>query len=160
MKPEALRRMRTREDVLLAAGTILTVEQARKAVDAGADFLVTPAWNPEVVQYCLEGKIPVIPGTSTPTDLQAATTAGIDVVKFFPAEAFGGLKTLKAISAPFGTMRFVPTGGIGPKNLKDYLSFSKVIACGGSWMVHPDLIRARDFKQVTKLTREAVDLAN
>jgi 2-dehydro-3-deoxyphosphogluconate aldolase/(4S)-4-hydroxy-2-oxoglutarate aldolase len=106
----------------------------------------------------LEKGIPVIPGTSTPTDIERALEFGLDIVKFFPAEAFGGIKTLKAISAPYGMMRFVPTGGIGPHNILDYLENPKVPACGGSWMVKSDLIAGKNFAEIVRLTREAVEL--
>lgn len=150
--------MAKRGDMLVGAGTVLKVEQARRAVDSGACFIVSPGFNPKVVQYCVENHIPVTPGTSTPTDIEKAIDFGLDVVKFFPAEAFGGVKTLKAISAPFGIMRFIPTGGIGPHNLIAYLSLPNIPACGGSWMVKSDLISKGKFTEIIRLTHEAMDL--
>ena len=155
---DAISCMAKRGDILVGAGTVLKVEQAREAVDSGACFIVSPGFNPKVVQYCVENHIPVTPGTSTPTDIERAIDFGLDVVKFFPAEAFGGVKTLKAISAPFGMMRFIPTGGIGPHNLIAYLSLPNIPACGGSWMVKSDLISKGKFTEIIRLTREAMDL--
>jgi len=155
---DAISCMAKRGDMLVGAGTVLKVEQARRAVDSGACFIVSPGFNPKVVQYCVENHIPVTPGTSTPTDIVRAIVFGLDVVKFFPAEAFGGVKTLKAISAPFGIMRFIPTGGIGPHNLIAYLSLPNIPACGGSWMVKSDLISKGKFTEIIRLTHEAMDL--
>lgn len=150
----------TRElpDILVGAGTVLSVEQVKKAVAAGAKFIVSPGFNPSVVKYCVENNIPVTPGCSNPTDIEMALEFGLDVVKFFPAEAFGGLETLKAISAPYGMMKFIPTGGINAGNLNEYLSFNKVLACGGSWMVKDELIKQKNFAEITRLTREAVNI--
>ena len=155
---EAISCLAKRGDMLVGAGTVLRVEQAQRAVDAGACFIVSPGFNPKVVQYCVENHIPVTPGTSTPTDIEKALDFGIEIVKFFPAEAFGGTKTLKAISAPYGMMCFIPTGGIGPHNVIDYLSLANVPACGGSWMVKSDLISKGNFSEIVRLTREAMDL--
>jgi len=143
-------------EVLLGAGTVLSVDQVKKAVNAGAEFIVSPGLNPEVVSYCVENNIPITPGISNPTDIEAALALGLDVVKFFPAEAFGGLKTLKAMSAPYGMLRFIPTGGINAGNLNDYLAFDKIVACGGSWMVKADLIADGKFQEIQDLTRNAV----
>lgn len=143
-------------EVLVGAGTVLTTDQATRAVHAGAKFIVSPGFNPTVVDYCLANGIPITPGCSNPTDVGLATEKGLEVVKFFPAEAAGGIKALKAIAAPFGGMRFIPTGGVEAANLNDYLSFAKVLACGGSWMVKADLIKAGKFDEVTRLTREAI----
>lgn len=155
---EAISCMAKRGDMLVGAGTVLKVEQARRAVDSGACFIVSPGFNPKVVQYCVENHIPVTPGTSTPTDIERAIDFGLDIVKFFPAEAFGGVKTLKAISAPFGMMRFIPTGGIGPHNVIAYLNLPNIPACGGSWMVKSDLISKGKFTEIVRLTRETMDL--
>jgi 2-dehydro-3-deoxyphosphogluconate aldolase/(4S)-4-hydroxy-2-oxoglutarate aldolase len=155
---EAISCMAKRGDMLVGAGTVLKVEQARRAVDSGACFIVSPGFNPKVVQYCVENHIPVTPGTSTPTDIERAIDFGLDIVKFFPAEAFGGVKTLKAISAPFGMMRFIPTGGIGPHNVISYLNLPNIPACGGSWMVKSDLISKGKFTEIVRLTRETMDL--
>jgi 2-dehydro-3-deoxyphosphogluconate aldolase/(4S)-4-hydroxy-2-oxoglutarate aldolase len=156
---EALRRLAGIEGLLLGAGTVLTLDQAREAEGAGARFIVTPGFNPKIVSYCLDHGLEIFPGVCTPTDLDGARGFGLEVVKFFPAEAFGGLKTLKAIAAPFHMMKFIPTGGINAQNLADYLSFPKVVACGGSWMAPKNLIAEKNFAEVTRLTREAVALA-
>ena len=156
---DAMKTIGKREDVILGAGTVLKTEQASVAVENGACFIVSPGFNPKVVQFCIENHIPVIPGVSNPTDIEMALDFGLELVKFFPAEAFGGVKTLKAISGPYKMMRFIPTGGIGPKNLVEYLSHPQVPACGGSWMVKPELIQKKDFEEITRLTREAVQLA-
>lgn len=145
-------------EILVGAGTVLNVEQAQRAVAAGAKFIVSPGFNPVVVEYCVKNNIPITPGCCNPTDLEMALGFGLEVVKFFPAEAFGGLNTLKAMSAPYGMMKFIPTGGIDAKNLVDYLSFNKIIACGGSWMVKDELIKAGNFAEITRLTREAVNI--
>jgi 2-dehydro-3-deoxyphosphogluconate aldolase / (4S)-4-hydroxy-2-oxoglutarate aldolase len=155
----AIKAVAQRGDILVGAGTVLTVEQVKQAVDAGATFIVAPGFNPKVVSYCIENKIPVTPGVSNPTDIEMALDFGLEILKFFPAEAFGGLITLKAMSAPYTMMRFIPTGGIGPGNVLDYLKHPKVAACGGSWMVKSDLIAAGQFERITELTREAVTIA-
>ncbi len=142
--------------MLVGAGTVLTTEQVDKAIDAGAKFIVSPGLNPKVVEYCLEKNIPVTPGTSNPSDVEKAIELGLEVVKFFPAEASGGLKFLKAIAGPYKNMMFMPTGGISEKNINEYLAFNKIIACGGSWMVKSDLIKAGEFDKITELVREAV----
>jgi 2-dehydro-3-deoxyphosphogluconate aldolase/(4S)-4-hydroxy-2-oxoglutarate aldolase len=143
-------------DIFVGAGTVLSVEQVKRAVDAGAAFIVSPGFNPLVVKYCVKNEIPVTPGCSNPTDIEMALGFGLEVVKFFPAEAFGGLATLKAMSAPYGMVKFIPTGGINSENLNSYLSFDKVLACGGSWMVKGDMIKAGRFDEITRLAREAV----
>lgn len=144
-------------EVLLGAGTVLTVEQANRAVKAGAKFIVTPGFSPAVVKFCLESGIPVTPGIATPTEIQMALEHGVDVVKFFPADSFGGIKTLKALSAPFGAVKFIPTGGINSANLAEYILFPKVLACGGTWMVKDDLIKSGNFAEITRLTTEAIN---
>ncbi|GAB4378743.1 MAG: hypothetical protein Kow0042_27440 [Calditrichia bacterium] len=157
---EALRILGQRMELLLGAGTILNLDQVKSAVDAGARFIVTPGFHPGVVEYCLSNNIPVFPGTSTATDLIMAVEYDLKVVKFFPAEALGGVKTLKALSAPFPMLGFIPTGGIQAENLSDYLALPQVVACGGSWLVKTDLLRNRQFDQITELTREAVHLVS
>jgi 2-dehydro-3-deoxyphosphogluconate aldolase/(4S)-4-hydroxy-2-oxoglutarate aldolase len=144
--------------MLLGAGTVLTVEQADKAAAAGARFIVSPGLNPKVVKHCLDKKIPVIPGCANPGDIEAALEFGLDTVKFFPAEAAGGINMLKALSAPYPDIKFVPTGGIDVKNLNSYLNLSKIIACGGSWMATRDLINKGKFDEITRLTKEAVSV--
>ncbi len=143
-------------DMLVGAGTVLTTEQVERAVGAGARFIVSPGLNPKVVQYCVDRNIPVIPGISNPSDVEAALEMGIEVVKFFPAEASGGVEMMKAISAPYAKVRFMPTGGVNPNNLRDYLDFPKVIACGGTWMVKKDFIAAGKFDEIAHHTSEAV----
>lgn len=154
---EAMERI-TREvpEMLVGAGTVLKREQVDRALAAGAKFIVTPGLNPEIVRYCLEKGVPVTPGTSSPSDMECAMSLGLDVVKFFPAEQSGGVAFLKAVAAPYTGLKFMPTGGISAKNLNDYLSFPKILACGGSWMVKPELIEAGDFDAITALTKEAV----
>jgi len=145
-------------EMLVGAGTVLNVDQAKSAIAAGAKFIVSPGFNPAVVEFCVKNGIPITPGCSNPTDIEMALGFGLDVIKFFPAEAFGGLSTLKAMSAPYGMIKFIPTGGIDTKNIVEYLSFNKILACGGSWMVKDELIKKGDFAEITRLTREAVNL--
>ncbi|WP_304957627.1 bifunctional 4-hydroxy-2-oxoglutarate aldolase/2-dehydro-3-deoxy-phosphogluconate aldolase [Dubosiella newyorkensis] len=144
--------------MLVGAGTILKVSQVDEAINAGAQFIVTPAFDAEITKYCLEHDIPILPGTSTPTDVQAAYKLGVDVVKFFPAEQAGGLAMIKAIAAPYNMMTFMPTGGIGPKNMKDYLAYEKILCVGGSWMVKKEWIEQRDFAKIAEETKKAVAL--
>jgi 2-dehydro-3-deoxyphosphogluconate aldolase/(4S)-4-hydroxy-2-oxoglutarate aldolase len=132
------------------------VDTVKRAVDAGATYIVSPGFSEKVVTYCLDKKIPVTPGCVTPTEIQRALEFGVTTVKFFPAEAVGGIKTLKAFAAVFGHVRFIPTGGITEKNLGDYLSFPPVLACGGSWMVARELIASGDFAKITSITANAV----
>ena len=145
-------------DMFVGAGTVLTVEQADRAFNAGAKFIVSPGLNPKVVEHCLKKGYPVCPGIMTPTELEMALGFGLDVVKFFPAENAGGLKMIKAMSAPYTMMKFMPTGGINATNVRDYLACNKILACGGSWMVKGDLINAGDFAEIEKLTREAAEI--
>jgi 2-dehydro-3-deoxyphosphogluconate aldolase/(4S)-4-hydroxy-2-oxoglutarate aldolase len=152
----SIREMSRRTEMLVGAGTVLNVETVKRAVDAGAKFIVSPGFSEKVVTYCLDHKIHVIPGCVTPTEIQMALEHGLDTVKFFPAEAVGGIKLLKAIAAPFGQVKFIPTGGITETNLSDYLSFPPVIACGGSWMVTKELIAAGDFAKITAITASAI----
>jgi len=143
-------------ELLVGAGTVLKVEQAKKAVSAGAKFIVSPGFNSKVVDYCIENSIPVTPGVNNPTQIEMALERGIKLVKFFPAEASGGLALLKSMSAPYNEIKFIPTGGINPDNLCDYLSHPKVHAIGGSWMVKADLISSGNFYEVTRITRETI----
>ena len=145
-------------EMLVGAGTVLSVEQVDRALKAGARFIVTPGFDEEVVDYCLGNNIPVYPGTVTPSEVTKAVKRGLNICKFFPAEQYGGVSTIKALSAPFTTVKFMPTGGVSAKNLKDYLSCSKIVACGGSWMVKGDLIKAHEFDKIRELTAEAVAL--
>lgn len=142
--------------MLVGAGTVLTTEQVDTAVAAGARFIVSPGLNPKVVRHCIEKEIPVMPGTANPSDVEQALELGLEVVKFFPAEAAGGLNMIKSMAAPYSKVRFMPTGGISVKNLNEYLAFPKILACGGSWMVKGDLIKAGAFDKIEELTRAAV----
>lgn len=145
-------------EFLIAAGTVLTPKQADAAINAGATFIVSPGFNPNVVKHCNDKGYPVIPGVCTPTEVEAAMSLGLSYLKFFPAEAAGGVKMIKAMSAPYTKIKFMPTGGIGVSNIKDYLNCKAVFACGGSWMVPADLINDGNFKEIEKLTAEAVSL--
>ncbi len=154
---ESIRRISAElPDMLVGAGTVLSIEQVDRALAAGARFIVTPGFNPRVVKHCLERGVPVFPGCPTTSDIEQALELGLKVVKFFPAEQMGGLATIKAVSAPYGAMRFMPTGGVNERNLNDYLASDKIVACGGSWMVKPELIDAGDFAAIEELTRSAV----
>ena len=146
--------------ILVGAGTVLTKSDAETAVDAGASFVVTPGFDGDLVDWCLHKSIPIIPGVMTPTDINAAINKKLKVLKFFPAEAAGGIKTLKAISGPYGSIKFVPTGGITLGNLEDYLSLPNVVACGGSWLVKKDQISSGEFDTIETLVREAVQLVD
>jgi 2-dehydro-3-deoxyphosphogluconate aldolase / (4S)-4-hydroxy-2-oxoglutarate aldolase len=157
---EAMRIMAARGDILVGAGTVLTIDQAKKAVDAGVQFLVSPGFNPKVAAYCVENKITFTPGICTPSDIEAALEFGLNLLKFFPAEAFGGLKTLKAMSGPYTTVEFIPTGGINPQNLGEYLLFSKVLACGGTWIAKSSLISEGRFQDILENTVEAVKIVD
>jgi 2-dehydro-3-deoxyphosphogluconate aldolase/(4S)-4-hydroxy-2-oxoglutarate aldolase len=143
-------------EMLVGAGTVLTTDQVDRAVNAGARFIVSPGLNPKIVQYCLDKNIPITPGTSNPSDIEAALEFGLEAVKFFPAEAAGGLAMIKAMAAPYTSMKFMPTGGISAKNINEYLAYPKILACGGSWMVKDERIKAGEFAKITELTREAV----
>ena len=145
-------------EMLIGAGTVLTTQQVDRAVAAGAKFIVSPGFDPEIVDYCLEKGILVLPGCITPSEVAQAVKRGLSVIKFFPAEQFGGVATLKALSAPYPNVRFMPTGGVSAKNLADYLGFKKIVACGGSWMVKGDMIAAGEFDKIKEMTKEAVAL--
>lgn len=142
--------------MLVGAGNVLTVEQVNRAVAAGAKFIVSPGINPQIVEYCVRKNIPIIPGTCNPSNVETALEFGLDVVKFFPAEASGGLEYIKAIAAPYVGMKFMPTGGINEKNVREYLAYDRIIACGGSWMVKGDLIKAGDYEKIKELIEETV----
>jgi 2-dehydro-3-deoxyphosphogluconate aldolase / (4S)-4-hydroxy-2-oxoglutarate aldolase len=156
--PEALQRISDQfPDMLLGAGTVLTPDQARQAQNAGAKFIVSPGFNPHVVDHCQADGVPVFPGVCTPTEIEMALSKDLRVVKFFPAEPIGGLPYLKAIAAPYGILDFIPTGGIGLKQLPDYLAFKRIVACGGSWMVSQDWIVKGDFERIRREVENAVD---
>ena len=144
-------------EMIVGAGTVLTKAQVDDAIEAGAKFIVSPGFNPEIVKYCQSKGCPIIPGINNPTGIEQALELGLETVKFFPAEQSGGINMIKAMSAPYGKVTFMPTGGIGPSNVNDYLSFNKIVCCGGSWMVKPEMIAAGDFDGITKLVRGAVD---
>ena len=146
-------------DMLVGAGTVLTTEQVDLAVKSGAKFIVSPGFDPEVVDYCLEKNSPVLPGCITPSEVAQAVKRGLKVVKFFPAEQAGGIAMIKAMAAPYYNVKFMPTGGISPKNLKDYLSCDKILCCGGSWMVKGDMIKNGEFDKIQMLVKEAKELA-
>ena len=156
---ESIKAMSARGDMLVGAGTVLTPDQVDAAVDAGASYVVSPGFSQAVVRRCIERGVLPLPGAVTATEVQAALAEGLEVVKFFPAETSGGAKAIKALAAPFVGLRFVPTGGIGPRNLAEYTAVSAVLAVGGSWMVPRDEIAAGNFDRVSELTREAVALA-
>ena len=147
-------------DMLVGAGTVLTAEQVDLAVKAGAKFIVSPGFDPEIVDYCILKDIPVFPGCITPSEVAQAVKRGLKVIKFFPAEQFGGIAAIKALAAPYTDIKFMPTGGINPKNLENYLSDDKIIARGGSWMVKGNLIKEGRFDEIRILTAEAVKLAS
>jgi 2-dehydro-3-deoxyphosphogluconate aldolase/(4S)-4-hydroxy-2-oxoglutarate aldolase len=154
---EALRRITGEHpEVLAGAGTVLTPQQAAEAVSAGARFIVSPGFGPAVVDWCLEHDVPVFPGICTATEIEAALARGLTTLKFFPAEPAGGIAYLKAVAAPYGMVDFIPTGGISAANVGSYLGFSRVLACGGSWMAPADWIRARQFDRIREETRGAV----
>ena len=145
-------------EMMVGAGTVLTVEQVDEAVAAGAKFIVSPGLNPEVVKYCLDKNIPITPGVVTPSEMEQAIELGLNLVKFFPAEPSGGLAMIKAVAAPYTMLKFMPTGGINPNNVKEYLKDDKIFACGGSWMVKGNLVDEGNFDEIKKLTKEAVDI--
>lgn len=156
---EAIRRIvREVPEVLVGAGTVLTVAQAKEAVSAGAEFVVSPGFDAEVVRFCRERRVLALPGAVTPTEIQAVLREGLTMVKFFPAEVMGGVRALKALSAPFPQVRFVPTGGISERNLGDYLALPCVAACGGSWLAEKDRIAAADWEGVREACRRTLAL--
>ena len=156
---ECIRRIAAQlPEVLLGAGTILSKDQARRAKDAGAEFVVSPGFNSKVVKYCVKNGILMIPGCSTPTDMEAAMRFGLDTVKFYPAELGGGLPYIKACAAPYSNLKFMPSGGINAENMRKYMAFNKVIACGGSWMVSKELLDTGNFDEITRLSKIAVQI--
>ncbi|MDR1302970.1 MAG: bifunctional 4-hydroxy-2-oxoglutarate aldolase/2-dehydro-3-deoxy-phosphogluconate aldolase [Treponema sp.] len=156
----AIRRIRAEvPGVLVGAGTVLSIAQVDQAINGGAQFIVSPGFNPKVVSHCIERGIPLIPGCTTPSDIERALEWGFEVVKFFPAEQSGGLDYIKAIAAPFPTLKFMPTGGIHGGNIARYLAYEKILACGGSWMASADSIKRGDFLAIMTLCKEAVQNA-
>ena len=145
-------------EMLVGAGTVLTTDQVDRAVAAGAKFIVSPGLNPRIVKYCVEKGILITPGCSNASDIELALENGLDVVKFFPAEPDGGLNMIKALAAPYVNVKFMPTGGINAKNVRDYLAYNRIIACGGSWMVKADLIKNGEYDKITAMCKEAVEI--
>lgn len=144
--------------ILVGAGTVLTIEQAKAAVAAGSKFIVSPGFNPTVVDFCIENNIPVYPGVNNPSLVEAALERGLDVLKFFPAEASGGINMLNSIGAPYRKVKFMATGGISLKNVLSYLESPYCVACGGTWMVKPELISEGKFDKIEQLCKDAVEL--
>jgi len=142
-------------DMLVGAGTVLRTEQVAEAIMAGARFIVAPGLNGAVVEECLAHNIPIFPGVCTPSEIEAALEMGLTILKFFPAQPMGGIATLRAIGAPYPMVRFMPTGGINPQNLADYLALGNVVACGGSWMVPTDAVAAGDYDKIADLAATA-----
>jgi 2-dehydro-3-deoxyphosphogluconate aldolase / (4S)-4-hydroxy-2-oxoglutarate aldolase len=147
-------------EMLVGAGTVLSVEQADAALGAGAEFLVSPGTNPLVVEHCLTQRAPIFPGVCTPTEIEMALSKGVEVLKFFPAEAAGGVKFLKAVCAPYAHVKFIPTGGVDTKNIGEYLAIPQVLACGGSWMVKPEWMNNGEFDRIRQSAGEAVALVH
>ncbi|MDD3140876.1 MAG: bifunctional 4-hydroxy-2-oxoglutarate aldolase/2-dehydro-3-deoxy-phosphogluconate aldolase [Lachnospiraceae bacterium] len=145
-------------NMLVGAGTIVNLEQAKRAQNAGASFLVSPGISRTVIEFAIDNNLPIFPGTCTPSEVMTVMEYGLPLAKFFPAKQYGGLDTIKALSAPFPKMKFMPTGGISSANILEFLAFDKIIACGGSWMVKDNYINERNFKEIEKLTAEAVSL--
>ncbi len=156
---EALRRITAEApELFVGAGTVLNPDQAKRAIDAGAQFIVAPGFGPHMVDYCIERGIPVYPGIATPTEVEAALEKGLKTVKFFPAEQMGGLEFLKAMAAPYVDVQFMPTGGINAENVGRYLAFKRVVACGGSWMAPPDWISGKRFDRIREATARASEI--
>jgi 2-dehydro-3-deoxyphosphogluconate aldolase / (4S)-4-hydroxy-2-oxoglutarate aldolase len=156
---DAIRRVRDdAPDMFTGAGTVLSVDQVKAAVDAGAQFIVSPGFNESVVDYCVSQKIPITPGINNPTGVEMALQRGLSVVKFFPAELSGGTAMIKALSGPYRKVGFIPTGGVKPENLKTYLSIPSVVACGGTWLAPKEALAKGDFKKITALTAEAMEI--
>ncbi|MFX0007338.1 MAG: bifunctional 4-hydroxy-2-oxoglutarate aldolase/2-dehydro-3-deoxy-phosphogluconate aldolase [Promethearchaeota archaeon] len=147
-------------NMLVGAGTVLKIEQVKTAANAGVDFIVSPGFNPKVVDYCLENKILIIPGVNTPTMVEWALEKGLNVVKFFPANISGGIEMLKALYGPYPEMRFIPTGGINDENIITYLKLKNVVACGGSWIVKKDLVNLGKFETISRLVTNTISLIN
>ena len=154
----AIRQLAQLNELTLGAGTVLSTDQVQQALDAGAQFMVTPGFNPKVVDYCIKNSIPIVPGVCTPTEIEAALEYGLDVLKFFPAQSMGGVNSLQAFRGPYARVKFIPTGGINAANVGDYLKLPNVMACGGSWMVGQKLIASKNYAEIARLTREAVSL--
>ena len=156
---EAIRLMAEKfPDMIIGAGTVLTTEQVDRAVAAGAKFIVAPGCNPKIVRYCVERNIPMAPGVATASEIEQALECGVKKVKFFPAEQNGGLPMIKALAAPYVDVTFMPTGGLNKDNVKEYLSYNRIFACGGTWMVKKDMISDGRFDEIEALTHEAAEI--
>ena len=156
---ESIRQMaKAFPEMIVGAGTVLTTEQADRAIDAGAKFIVSPGFNPKVTEYVLKKGVPMTPGICTPTEIEAAMQFGLDVLKFFPAEPAGGLKMIKAVAAPYVGVNFMPTGGISAANVREYLAYDRIVACGGSWMVSGKLVQEGKFDEIERLVAEAAGI--
>ena len=156
---ESIRQMaKAYPEMIVGAGTVLSTEQADRAIGAGAKFIVSPGFNPKVTEYVLKKGVPMTPGVCTPTEIEAALQFDLDVLKFFPAEPAGGLKMIKALAAPYVGVSFMPTGGISAANVRDYLAYDRIVACGGSWMVSGKLVKEGNFAEIKRLVREAADI--
>jgi 2-dehydro-3-deoxyphosphogluconate aldolase/(4S)-4-hydroxy-2-oxoglutarate aldolase len=154
----AIRTLANRGDLLVGAGTVLNIEDADRAISAGAQFIVAPGTNPTVVEYVLKRGLSIVPGVITPTEIEFAISFGVTTLKFFPAEAMGGVETLKALAGPYRDVRFIPTGGITPEMVPNYLRLKNVVACGGSWMAPRELIAAGRFDAITCLVEQAAKI--
>jgi len=155
---EAIHRASQQDDILVGAGTVINMDQLKMAIEAGAKFVISPFIKPEIIQYCLDHDTLIIPGVATPADIGVALDFGLKTLKFFPSEAFGGLKTIQALSAAFNQIDFIPAGGINLNNIREYLKFPKVIACSGSWMVPPELIQQQKFDEIERLCQQTLEL--
>ncbi len=147
-------------EVLVGAGTVINLEQCKRAIEAGAKFIVSPGVSESVIRYCQERNVPVIPGCVTPSEIMKCLELGIDTVKFFPAGSFGGLNTIKSLSAPFPQVKFMPTGGVSASNLAEFLKNKSILACGGSWICASKLVKEGNFEEITRLCREAREIAD
>lgn len=146
------------KDMIVGAGTIINVEQAKLAIECGAKFIVSPGFSRDIVEYCQSQNIPVIPGCITPSEIMQAIDCGLNVVKFFPAKEFGGLSTMKSLSGPFGQIKFMPTGGVNLENLKEFITAKFIVACGGTYMVKDDLINSDNYEEITRLSRQSIEI--
>lgn len=154
---EAIRKLSQSEKLIVGAGTVRTVEEAKNAIENGARFIVSPAVIPEVIEYCIDRKVPILPGTATPTEIQKVVSYGINVVKYFPADIYGGLKAIKALSGPFYDVKFLPTGGINPDNFIDYISNDSILAVGGSFIISEEMIKEEGKEKTSKLLKSLMD---
>ncbi|MDU5106909.1 bifunctional 4-hydroxy-2-oxoglutarate aldolase/2-dehydro-3-deoxy-phosphogluconate aldolase [Clostridium sp.] len=154
---EAINKLSQSGKLIVGAGTVRTLEEAKNAIENGASFIVSPAVIPEIIEYCIENKVPVFPGTATPTDIQKVVSYGLNVVKFFPADIYGGLKAIKALSGPFYDVKFLPTGGINTDNFKDYVSNDNILAVGGSFIISEKMIKEEGKEKTSNLLKSLVD---